>query len=274
MLRHRAPGPPWTVAYLLVVVTVCVGAASAEVRPRVTDPRPGAVCPARDSCFAGRPLLARTDLWYGLGAVACVAVTVPQDRWLTEEVTESSSAGARRLSRLAQPLGNAIIVLPATAIVYGIARWSGHTALAGSAERSAVSILATGAATLVLKEAFGRLRPHDSQDDAAVFRPFSGHSSFPSGHASVAFAVATTLAEEHPSWGPRCLAYSAASLVAWSRVRDREHWTSDVVGGAALGICAAREVERRMRSDSGATRRLSRLTTCLGPSGVALAWRF
>ena len=275
MMPHRRSfGSPWIVAVLLVVGIASVRAASAEVRPGLTDPRPGPALRACDTCFAGGPLLARASLWYGLGAVACVAVTIPQDRWLTEEATESSSPAALRLSRLAQPLGNAFVLLPATAVVYGIARWKSHAALAGSAERVAASILVTGAATLVLKEAIGRLRPHESQNDALVFQPFSAHSSFPSGHASVAFAVATMLAEEHPSWEIRCLAYGAASLVAWSRVRDGEHWTSDVVAGAALGIWAASGVEHAMRSDDRAARRWSGLTTRLDPSGVAIAWRF
>ena len=68
-----------------------------------------------------------------------------------------------------------------------------------------------------------------------VHVPHSG--SFPSGHATAAFACATVLA-----WCVPRLAFPAfvvAGAIAWSRVYVGVHWPLDVFGGAALGILIA-----------------------------------
>jgi hypothetical protein len=66
----------------------------------------------------------------------------------------------------------------------------------------------------------------------------SGDEAFPSNHATVAFAAATMASDYRPSQAP--IWYSAATLVAWSRVRQRRHRVREVVAGAALGFGMAR----------------------------------
>ncbi len=62
------------------------------------------------------------------------------------------------------------------------------------------------------------------------------NSSFPSGHSTVAFAVATVFATEYKD-NPvvPVIAYSAASLISISRITENKHWITDVFSGAALG---------------------------------------
>ena len=70
-------------------------------------------------------------------------------------------------------------------------------------------------------------------------RPDSNaHDSFPSGHATAAFSVATVEAGLHPHQAP--LWYLGAALISYSRVRLRRHTVGDVVAGAAIGIGTAR----------------------------------
>ena len=56
---------------------------------------------------------------------------------------------------------------------------------------------------------------------------------FPSGDATLAFALARVASEYHPK--QRTLWYLLATRVAWSRVKREAHDWQDVIGGAALG---------------------------------------
>ena len=64
------------------------------------------------------------------------------------------------------------------------------------------------------------------------------YKSFPSGHATATFTVATMQAHYHPKQA--IFWYAGASAIAASRVTLRRHDTIDVVAGAALGYATAR----------------------------------
>jgi hypothetical protein len=65
------------------------------------------------------------------------------------------------------------------------------------------------------------------------YLPFS--SSWPSGHASSAFATAESLAYSY-GWWVGVPANVVAIAISTARVSENAHWLSDVVAGAALGI--------------------------------------
>lgn len=65
-------------------------------------------------------------------------------------------------------------------------------------------------------------------------RPGGGaHDSFPSGHATAAFAVATAESAFHPAQAP--LWYLGASAIGISRLELNAHHAQDVVAGALIG---------------------------------------
>jgi len=86
--------------------------------------------------------------------------------------------------------------------------------------------------TTLLKEVVHRERPNGED-----------HLSFPSGHASNAFALAA-VAERHYGWKAGLPAYTLASLVAVSRLQRNKHYLSDVMAGATLGYIVGRTVVR------------------------------
>ena len=60
-----------------------------------------------------------------------------------------------------------------------------------------------------------------------------GDPSFPSGHTSIAFSMATILGHQYPRW--RIPLYVGAGLVGLSRIYLGRHYASDVLMGAAVG---------------------------------------
>jgi len=82
----------------------------------------------------------------------------------------------------------------------------------------------------------------------------------------MAFALATSLAEEiHRPWATAVL-YAGATGTAWSRLNDHKQWLSDVLAGATVGFTAAKIVEGRWR--------IFRASALLNSwSGTRVEWR-
>jgi undecaprenyl-diphosphatase len=105
------------------------------------------------------------------------------------------------------------------------------------AVRVAVTILIAEMVSALLKPWIDRDRPPlaDPDPDPLVSLPPTG--SFPSGHATVAFACATALALAVPRLALPL--FALAALVAWSRVYVGVHYPLDVLAGAVLGVVLA-----------------------------------
>jgi membrane-associated phospholipid phosphatase len=109
------------------------------------------------------------------------------------------------------------------------------------------SFAISGATTTVIKYIAERDRPF--QDNPANPQKWHGPAgmfnfdSFPSGHTTVAFSLATMVALEYPK--PiiiPILAYSVATLTAYGRINGNYHWGSDVLMGAAIGYFTSKLV--------------------------------
>ncbi len=107
----------------------------------------------------------------------------------------------------------------------------------------------------ILKNVFHRHRPYqDNPPNPYLWEgPFSGweYTSFPSGHTTAAFAVATLMAsvyKDKPWVG--VLSYGLATGVGLSRIYDNMHWSSDVFIAAALGFAVGKTVYNIMAKDS------------------------
>lgn len=88
---------------------------------------------------------------------------------------------------------------------------------------------------------FYRLRPFLSHSIEPLIQLAFIDGSFPSGHATAAFALATITIKHDTLWGAVFALF--ACLVAWGRVYVGVHYPFDVIAGAILGILSARAIE-------------------------------
>jgi membrane-associated phospholipid phosphatase len=105
----------------------------------------------------------------------------------------------------------------------------------------AAMLISSNIITPFLKRAFGRLRPYRNSGTLNL-KPFTGHDSFPSGHATRAFTMASVIASHYDRKWIKWTAYGIAGLVAFSRVNYNVHWASDVLAGAFIGIAVGQTV--------------------------------
>ena len=87
-----------------------------------------------------------------------------------------------------------------------------------------------------LKYTINRPRPFTQYPDDVIKRTDAGKYSFPSGHTSSAFAMATAVTLSTKKWYVAVPSYLYACGVGYSRMRLGVHFPSDVLGGMIVGI--------------------------------------
>lgn len=178
--------------------------------------------------------------------------------------SDSAQSGTQdRGSSLGRALSNSIVPFGIASGIFLLADGKNH---AGQTRGAIEGIGATAVATEILKYVV-----HER-------RPSGGLHSFPSGHSSFAFALATAIGENHPN--TRLPLYALATAIAASRVNVHAHYTHDVIAGAALGFGITKYFMRRNRrsaaSPASTTSPLISSANGVGlsPAGISFARSF
>lgn len=134
-------------------------------------------------------------------------------------------------------LSNTLWVTPALPLAQGIkAAATGNKYLRYDALESTSALLLCTGITMGIKSLVARPRPYVTYADSLhAVRP-AVSLSFPSGHSSTSFCLATSLALENPAWYVAVPAYLWASGVAFSRLYLGVHYPTDVLTGIAIGV--------------------------------------
>jgi membrane-associated phospholipid phosphatase len=188
------------------------------------------------------PVRWQEDDWrtFGLISLGILGAAVV-DRPVRDFFQEHQSSTADHIANLFEPFGAEYsFVTLGGFFVAGLAA-DDLNAKAVAEDGFAASVIASGIITPVLKVTIGRSRP-DTNEGPFHFRPFTGSASFPSGHATQAFAVAAVIANHYEALWVQSTAYGVASLVGLARMYHDKHWASDVVAGGAIGITVGRSV--------------------------------
>ena len=110
-----------------------------------------------------------------------------------------------------------------------------------SAEAAIDSFLLYGSMKLI----FNRQRPYMGNGDGKFFAGNFSSGSFPSGHATFAWTLASVVAHEYPKWPVQLAMYSMATAVSTTRVTGGQHFPSDVFVGSTLGFLVGRYVANK-----------------------------
>lgn len=231
--------------------------------------------PAAFSRFEAR----RFAAVFGLGVVAYSVDEIARER--VNGVSDPSGSLGARLADIGNFYGSP------GAIGFGALMWGGglvakRPTIATSGLRALEAIAVSGVVTSVLKETMGRARPYITTDGRADWQLFRGtrtstgdYESFPSGHATAAFAFAAAVTAEVALRAPErartvgVVTYGLAGLSAYARMHGDRHWLSDVTVGAGVGTVTALAIRRwhLTRPDNAIDRLLLRPVIAPSPFG-------
>lgn len=204
------------------------------------------------------------DAFLTAGFMAATIAAAPADRWFTRQLQDESRQANKALNRgaavfriIGHPGG---MIAGSSVYLVGLAADNRRAQDLGL--HAVESIMIGYAITGTIKAVGGRARPYASGDNARNFKLFRGvrnddYRSFPSGHATAAFALASLVSSETSDWWPDTrwvigpVIYGAATLTGVSRIYNNQHWASDVIAGAAVGTLTGIKVFRYQHSNPG-----------------------
>ncbi|MCD4683876.1 MAG: phosphatase PAP2 family protein, partial [Bacteroidales bacterium] len=168
------------------------------------------------------------------GILGASVVTYVYDKEIYDFFQRNKSETTEIVSKyVIEPWGSGLYSIPLLGIIYLSAGKNNHhknVALTGLK-----AFLLSGGAAVLTKHIFHRHRPSDNEPpDPYMWQgpyPFTmDYTSFPSGHTTTAFAVASVLAQGYKDklW-VGITSYSIATLVGLSRLHDGKHWATDVI---------------------------------------------
>lgn len=241
----------------LLLSVVAYAGAHGQTQPSARPPNPQpSPTPSLESRFVRNILRDQRAIWTSpfnversdakwlapLGVSTIVLVAT--DRHSAGELAEGSDNQTRlRISRGISRGGSFYTTGAIAGTFYLVGRVKKNARARETGLLSAEALLNSGIVTAGLKTLSQRPRPR--VDDASG-EFFDRGNSFPSGHASSVWSVATVIAYEYGKGRPlvRFGAYGLATAVSLSRYTGRNHFLSDVLVGSAIGYGIGRYVYR------------------------------
>jgi len=165
------------------------------------------------------------------------------DQEIQDYVREHRGTSVGTITDYANQFGNGKITFPILGVLYLYGRLSKNKKTEVTSFLCIKSFLIAGGITQILKCTGHRHRPNSGDPYNTWDGPglYFSDLSFPSGHASVAWAVASVIAFEYKHVryvSP--IAYIVASLTSFARVYKDAHWASDAFFGSVLGYYSAK----------------------------------
>jgi membrane-associated phospholipid phosphatase len=185
------------------------------------------------------PFVNKTLFWDSL-VVGSTAVLIANDESVARQV---NPAWHQTSTNIANGLTYGTAATAGGIYLTGLLTHDQHAQRTGvlSAEAAINSFLLYGGMKLI----FNRERPYMGNGDGKFFAGNFSSGSFPSGHATFTWTLASVVAHEYPKWPVQLAMYSMATAVATTRVTGGQHFPSDVFAGSTLGFLVGRYVANK-----------------------------
>lgn len=207
--------------------------AQAQAPVRNADPYRFIEWTGQDATAFVKGLPTRRSLYAAALMGGTVLLLARKDDDVTQGAADLAAGTYRPLRTVANEIGNVKVVQPTALMLFLGSLLSDDTRFQDAAFTSLEAIIFANLITDTLKGAVGRARPFQNEG-ADTFRPLSGNTSFPSGHATTVFAFTTPWLVYYKNY--RVLGvFLLGAGTAFTRMADKAHWFSDVLVGTAIG---------------------------------------
>jgi membrane-associated phospholipid phosphatase len=218
-----------------------------------------------DTIGSPRALFTYRDLVLAGSVAAVTLLARPFDDHYAARLQDSATQANRKLQGLATFVRTT--ATPGSYFIGGsmylAGRLSRDDRLADLGLHGTEALVVGELVAVVIKGTVGRQRPYVRPRDPNSYQLFRGfgskdaYRSFPSGHATSAFAAAAAVTSETSRFWPGSqwvigpALYGGAALAGVSRMYNNRHWASDVLVGAGIGTFAGLKVVRYQHSHPG-----------------------
>ena len=142
-----------------------------------------------------RPTPRGVRWWQAAVVFGGIALAGAFDEPVERDVQQDRSRFGDQLASAVRRMGEPEVFAPIPVAMIATSLLTKRPGLRRGGERIAVSLALAGVLVGAGTFTVGRLRPNQTPETDA-FKPFSGADAFPSGHAAMAFGLATALADE------------------------------------------------------------------------------
>ena len=177
--------------------------------------------------------------WVVTGAVlGGTALTMFVDYDVRNIVRRSHSSTLDDITEAGKYYGEVVPAVSLSAGIYTAGLIFKERSVSLTGRLLAESLLYAGTVNVIFKFLFSRARPYMNKGNTDFwnFNLNNDYYSLPSGHITVAFAISTVLAERIDNVYASVGLYGLSALTAYQRIYSDNHWFSDTVLGAVIGV--------------------------------------
>lgn len=173
------------------------------------------------------------DVEWLLPLGVATGVLIGSDHHTMTQLVHTNASDQKKASTLSNGMVVALGAIPAGTYLWSLFNEAPQAHETGllAGEALADSLVVSEAVKFVSR----RDRPFVNNAHGNFFSSSFTGSSFPSNHATAAWALASVVGDEYSGWLTRTAVYGMAATVSFSRIAAQKHFPSDVLVGSATG---------------------------------------